>query len=241
MLRAAMRWWGRKAALGILASGVLSGVFPGAVAAETPSGVGGIPDSGPAAEAAARIQIVFDEIAAITADETADPNAKRAALEHEISPLLDYPMLARSALGPLAQRFSREEYGEFSHEYARYVTDTLVRRFAAYPGKAGRVDSASYDAERHLVHVVARGVATTSGHPALQRLRKLEPIRLELVLRERYGEWRIAGVTRGDVDVSRSFREQFAAVIERSDPAALIEQLRVKNREAEASNPFAEE
>jgi len=229
-----MRW------VGVIAiSGALSGALAGAEPAEPTGGGEAIPDSGPAAQAAERIETVFDQIAAITGDATGDPDAKRAELEHLITPLLDYPALTRAALGPLAQRFSREQYGEFSHEYARYVTDTLVQRFALYPGEAGRVESASYDAKRSLVHVVAQGVATTYGHPALQRLRKLEPIRLDLFLAERYGEWRIAGVERGGVNVSRSFREQFTAVLERQDPAALIEQLRDRNREADANNPFA--
>ena len=39
-------------------------------------------------------------------------------------------------------------------------------------------------------------------------------------------------------DVSRNFRERFRAVLERSDPDALIAELRKRNAEPEAQNPF---
>jgi ABC-type transporter MlaC component len=199
-----------------------------------------IPASGPAAEGAAAVQRTFDEAAAITGDASLSPEAKRAGVEHLVDPLLDHPTLARAALGSNAQRFSPDQYSEFSHEYARFVTGVIVRRFAAFPGKASQVESASYDEQRGIVNVVARGLTDVTAHRSIQTAKLGEPIRLDLAMRERNGEWRIAGVKRGEVDVSRSFREQFGALLERTDPEGVITQLRERNRAFEADNPFAE-
>lgn len=43
---------------------------------------------------------------------------------------------------------------------------------------------------------------------------------------------------RGGVDLGRSFREQFAAALAQDDPSALIAQLRERNRQDDADNPF---
>ena len=238
MLRAVMRRSRRVTGALLLAIGIaacVGGADP--PPQEVPAAA--VPASGPAAEAAGVVQQLFDEAAAITGDAARSPDAKRADLERLIEPILDYPSLARAALGPRAERFSPAEYGEFSREYGRYVTELLVRRFAAYPGQASRVDGASYDEQSGVVNVAGRGVAEVMGYPTVRRQRNLEPIRLDLALRERDEEWRVVGVKRGEVDVSRSFREQFAERLERSSPAEVIAELRQRNRELAAENPFA--
>jgi ABC-type transporter MlaC component len=199
----------------------------------------GVPAHGPAADAAARIQALFDDAAGITGDDDLSPTAKRARLEQLIDPVLDNAMLAQAALGPLAERFDREEYAEFSHEYARFITASLVRRFAAFPGKGSEVSGARWNEERELAYVSAQGVAVKTAYPGVQRLAKLEPAKIELALRRRYGEWRLAGFRRDDVDVARAWREQFAALLEREEPAELIEGMRERNAKSDAENPFA--
>lgn len=204
-----------------------------AVAAEPPGG-------GPAANAAASIQELFDEAAAITGDDGLSPTAKRARLERVIDPLLDNAMLAGAALGPLADRFDREQFAEFSHEYARFVTASLVRRFAAFPGEGSEVTDARWNEERELAYVTARGVAVKTGYPGVRRLAKLEPVKIELALRRRYGEWRLAGFRREGVDVARTWREQFAVLLERESPAELIAEMRARNQKSDDENPFDE-
>ena len=195
----------------------------------------------PAADAAARTQQLFDAVAAITGDSDIPADAKRARVVSLITPFLDYASLTRAALGPDAKRFSHEEYSEFSHEYSRFVTASLVRRFAVFPGQSNPVEGARFDEKRKIAIVISHSVEAKPGYPGIRRLAKLEPLKIELALRQRHGEWRLAGLRRGGVDVGRTFREQFASVLEREEPAALIAQLRERNRQTDAENPFAAE
>ncbi len=194
----------------------------------------------PAADAAARVQRLFDEVAAVTGDAELSADAKQAQVAALISPFLDHPGLARAALGPNVKRFDHDEYSDFSHEYARFVTASLVRRFASYSGQAGSVEESRFDEERKVAIVVSHSAEAKPGYPGIRRLAKLEPLKIELALRMRHGEWRLAGLRRGGVDVGRTFREQFASMLEREDPAAVIAELRERNRKSDAENPFAE-
>ena len=120
------------------------------------------------------------------------------------------------------------------------MTASLVRRFPAYPGRSHPVEDARYDEERKIAFVTSHSVEAKPGYPGIRRLAKLEPLKIELALRRRHGEWRLAGLRRGGVDVGRSFREQFASVLQRQEPATLIAELRERNRQSDAENPFAD-
>ena len=208
---------------------------PGPAEAETQA----IPAEGPAAEAATRVQQLFDSAAAISGDESLPADARRAQIDHLLEPFLDPTLLALVALGSHAERFDRDEFTDFSYECARFVTTSLLRRFASTPGEASQVESARFDAERGVVLVTARGTRSLAGYPGLRRkLEARQPVEIELALRQRREEWRLIGMRRGGVDLGRSFREQFAAALEQEDPSAVIAQLRERNRQDDASNPF---
>ena len=199
---------------------------------------GEIPGDGPAAEVAALMRSFFQEVWGVTRDAEMPTAQKRASVAQLVSSRLDYATLSRAALGPLAERFSREEYGDFSNEYSRYVTSLIVARVARHPKYPVEVESASYDAERATVRISGRGAATVSGIPGVRRLRSRERIQMEMLLRLRHGEWRVGAVKLNGVDVSRNFREQFQSVLQRSDPASLIAELRTRNHERAEKNPF---
>lgn len=126
---------------------------PETAGAQTPT----LPAEGPAAEAAGRVQQLFDRAAAISGDESLPADARRARIDHLLQPFLDPTLLALAALGSHAESFDREEFTDFSHECARFVTTSLLRRIASAPGEASQVESARFDAERGVAFVTARG------------------------------------------------------------------------------------
>lgn len=188
-----------------------------------------LPTAGPAADVAREMQAMFDEIAEIGADPDIDADHKRLAVAWRMSEQLDYATLTRAALGPLAETFTREQYADFAHEYARFVTWSFARRPAATRGVPIIVQEAEYDAAKELVLVKARGVATASGYPGVRRLRNLEPTRIALTLAKRRGDWRVGRVVLEGVDVGITFQAQFRSVLDRSDPDTLIAELRERN------------
>jgi ABC-type transporter MlaC component len=188
-----------------------------------------LPTEGPAAEVARDIQAMFDDIAEIGADPDVDADHKRLAVAWRMSEHLDYATLTRAALGPLAEKFTRDQYADFAHEYARFVTWSFARRPSASRGVPIIVQTAAYEADKGLVLLEARGVALASGYPAVRRMRSLEPTRIALTLAKRHGDWLVGRVVLEGVDVSLTFRAQFRSVLGRSDPDALIAELRERN------------
>lgn len=184
------------------------------------------------------MQADFQQVWTVIQDATLSAAKKRERVEAFVSGRLDDATLARAALGRLAERFTASQLEQFHREYSRYVTSRLVARFARHPDHPVEVEAASYDAERRLVRLHARGSATMAGIPGSRRLMPRERIRLELWLRERAGEWRIVAIRMNDVDVSANFREQFESVLSRSEPAALIAELHERNERNAETNPF---
>jgi ABC-type transporter MlaC component len=190
----------------------------------------------PAAPAAAVLQQLFDGVFAVSSSDA--PGAhKRDAIESMLYERLDGSALTAAALGPLAERFSREEYADFSHAYVHYVTGRLVQRVADAEQPAHLVE-AKLDAETGHVHALALG----RDRRKVFRFQKNQPegrSELRFTLRETHGEWRVAGLHIDAFDVSKSFRDQFASVLQREEPAALIQDLRRRNRELADADPFA--
>jgi ABC-type transporter MlaC component len=57
---------------------------------------------------------------------------------------------------------------------------------------------------------------------------------------QRRGRWNIVAMRFNGVDLNRVFAAQFAALLERSSPDSLIEELRKRNRENAGKDPFTE-
>jgi phospholipid transport system substrate-binding protein len=190
----------------------------------------------PAADAQAFMQAAGERIRGIAASD-ATPDAKRALVEEVIESSLDLPFMTRVALGSQAEGFSPDELLEFSQEFERYLVNVYVRWAARHTEKATPL-RASYDAETGVASVEFQGEAGGSVY-RYPRRGAPKPATEAWRLRRRNGEWRILAVSIDGVDITRRFREEFASVLESSTPAELVADLRRRNAEAEARNPFA--
>ena len=193
----------------------------------------------PAAEAKAALAPVLVEIVAIARDENASPDQKRALIEHELGIWIDYGYMSTVALGEHIEMFSNQQLAEFSHEFERYLSDVYIRRIVRFRENEIEVKEARFDEKAGVVTIRTLGGAPLGAFPGLASRRMWkERADVDYLLRERRGEWRIIAVRIDGVDIGRLFHGQFQAVLQRSDPEALIADLRRRNAEREARNPF---
>jgi ABC-type transporter MlaC component len=194
----------------------------------------------PAAEAAAQLEPVLAEIVATAHDAGSSPAAKRALIEHQLATWLDYGHMATVALGPLAERLSSRQLAEFSQEFQRYLADVYIRRVARFDEERVEIEGASADSASGIVMARTRGGAPLGAYRDLPSRRMVKGLaQVEYAMQRRHGDWRIIAIRVGGVDLARNFGEQFQSVPQRSDPDALIAELRKRNAEREAQNPWS--
>jgi ABC-type transporter MlaC component len=193
-------------------------------------------------QARASVTSLFTSLATTAQDAAIPPDQKRALLERELQDHLDLHTLSSAAVGPLAERFSPEQLVDFSREYERYLVGFFLKQVAGSDGKGPQVSEARLDEKSGAVLVRALGRERhplTPGRVAAPR-EAARPIPWDLALRQRRGRWQIVSVRINGVDVSQNFRAQLRAVLDRSDPDAVITELRNRNLADEAQNPFQE-
>lgn len=193
----------------------------------------------PAAEAKAALSPVLVEIVDTARDEDASPEAKRALVERELAIWIDYGHMSTVALGPQAKMWSSQQRVEFAQEFERYLSDVYIRRIANFREKEIEIKEASLDAKTGVVTVRTLGGAPLGTYRDVHsRQRAKARADVDYLLRRQRGEWRIIAIRIDGVDLARNFREQFQAVLERSDPDGLIAELRKRNAERDAQNPW---
>jgi ABC-type transporter MlaC component len=191
------------------------------------------------AEARAALQPVLVKVVATARDENTSPEAKRALIEHELAIWIDYGHMSTVALGPQAETFSSQQRAEFAQEFERYLSDLYIRRIARFREKEIEIKQASLEAETGVVTVRTLG-GTPLGPYRVVSGREAAKARADVdyLLRRQRGDWRIIAIRIDGVDLARNFRDQFQAVLGRSDPDALIAELHKRNAEREAENPW---
>jgi ABC-type transporter MlaC component len=193
----------------------------------------------PAAEARAALQPVLVEILATARDESTSAEAKRALVEHELAIWIDYGHMSTVALGPQAETFSSQQRADFAREFERYLSDLYIRRIARFREKEIEIKQASLDAATGVVTVRTLGGAPLGAYRAVASRRSTKQrADVDYLLRRHRGDWRIIAIRIDGVDLAHNFRDQFEAVLGRSDPDALIADLRKRNAEREAQNPW---
>jgi phospholipid transport system substrate-binding protein len=211
----------------VVAAVVATAVAPAALAADA------------AAEARAALQPVLVKVVATARDENASPEAKRALIEHELAIWIDYGQMSKVALGPQAEKFSTQQVTEFGQEFERYLSDVYIRRIARFREKEIEITQTILDAKTGVVTVHTLGGAPLGPFKVVSpRHKEATRADVEYLLRRKGGDWRILAIRIDGVDLVRNFRDQFQAVLERSDPDALIAELRKRNAEREAQNPW---
>jgi ABC-type transporter MlaC component len=193
----------------------------------------------PSAEARAALEPVIAKIVTTARDSGISPDAKRALIEHELGIWIDYGHAAAVALGPLADELSSRQLADFAQEFERYLSDVYIRRIARFDENQVVFEAASLDVKSGVVTVRTIGGAPLGAYLGARSRRAVKArAQVDYLMRRQRGDWRIIALRVDGVDLTRNFREQFESFLEESDPEALIAELRKRNAEREAQNPW---
>ena len=208
----------------------LSTALPGAVRAD------------PAAEAKAALSEMNDDVVAILRQEKIDPIQRRALVEHFLTSNLDLAHMAAEALGTHIEVMNKREFAEFSEEYSHFLTHLYVREiaWAKEDGRGFEIVDVEADSETGEVTLQTRAAMRSSMANVAPKRTQRRRVEFEgsYHLRQRHGKWRIIAIRFNGVDLNQVFGSQFASLLERKSPEALIEELRRRNEENQGKNPF---
>ena len=137
----------------------------------------------------------------------------------------DLQFLARLALGRDGAKLSSAQHAEFAVAFESMVVGTYAARFDSFSGERFViVDERALKPGRQLVETLLERPDDS-------------PVRLNYVLLEREGRWRIVNVIAQGVSELSLRRAEYRAVMKRDGFDSLLEQIRAKTRQqAQAQN-----
>jgi phospholipid transport system substrate-binding protein len=148
-------------------------------------------------------------------------SGRRRMLEPEIRLALNLPLMTRLILGPPWRTLSPELQQQMVEAFSEYSIATYANRFSSYSGERFSVDPsptrlASGDV---IVHTQLK-----TNDP--------EPVRLDYLMREGDGRWKIIDVfLSGTISELAARRSEFSSVLRQGGAAALIDMLKRKAAE----------
>jgi len=187
------------------------------------------------AEAEVFLSGILEETLKILKSEGFSGEDKRTLLADNINANLDLVTMSERALGPSRQNFTKKQFAEFSQEFTRHLTHFYLRRLETFKGDKIKITDSSFNKKSRVVKIRTLGGVR---HNIFQSRRSSHIAKVDYHLREKNAEWRIISITIDGVNVSRSFRKQFKAMLDKETPDVLISKMRSMNIENEARNLF---
>lgn len=136
---------------------------------------------------------------------------RRQLLEPAIRATLDLPLMTRLVMGPPWRSLSAQEQQQLVAAFSAYSIATYANRFSGFSGEVftvlpGSSPQASGDV---IVHTLLK-----TGDP--------EPVRLDYLMREKAGRWRVIDVyLSGTISELAARRSEYAAVLRKGGAGAL--------------------
>ena len=175
-------------------------------------GVGPVRSAGPGPERVVTALAVG--VATVPGDASVDEGRRLAHVDTLTAGAFDLERSARIALGRHWRSAAEEERREFAELFRDYVLTSYGRRFHQYADRTFRVAGGTPTDDGAVVESYVEGGTT--------------PIRLDWRLVASEAGWRVLDVAVEGVSLLVTFRNEFAAVIERSGGriAGLLDELR---------------
>jgi len=170
------------------------------------------------------VRTTLDQVLEVMAEPDWTSQQRVSAIEKIAYARFDFDLMSKLVLGKASyQKFSEEQLIEFEREFKAYLSRTY----------GGRVDSF----EQPDVKIMGDRVLKR-GHVLVQteiKARQSDPIKMDYVLRDLAGEWKVIDVVIEGVSLVRNFRSQFQEIVNGEDgPEGLLRELRSKNAASEA-------
>jgi phospholipid transport system substrate-binding protein len=177
------------------------------------------------ASARAVVRSTLDEVLDVLVEPDWTSEQRVAAIEKIAYARFDFELMSKLVLGKSSyKKFSEAQLDEFQVEFKAYLSRTY----------GGRIDNY----ERPEVKI--------TGDRALKRGNVLvnteiksgqtDPIKMDYVLRDNEGSWKVIDVVIEGVSLVRNFRSQFKEIVNGKDgPEGLLRELRTKNAAKDAA------
>lgn len=166
------------------------------------------------------LQLRLDAAVAVLRDDRLDLEAKGDRITEIVSPLFDFPLMGKLALGPKHwPQFSKQQRAEYHELFTAHLKKAYRKKLMLYTEEKIVYKSAVTKAAK--AEVLTELVSKESQIEVLYKLRRIE------------GKWKIYDVKVQGVSLRKSYEAQFHDILSRGTPADLFAALRDQKEEIE--------
>ena len=166
------------------------------------------------------VQLKLDAAVAVLQDDGLDLKAKGDRISEIISPLFDFPLMGKLALGRKHwPKFNKQQRAEYNELFTAHLKKAYRKKLMLYTDQEIVYKSAVTKAAK--ADVLTELVSKENQIEVLYRLRRIE------------GQWKIYDVKVQGVSLRKSYEAQFHDILSRGTPADLFAALRDQKEEIE--------
>lgn len=179
--------------------------------------------AGTASDPAQMVESTVDRVIALLKDRSTPKPQRRQELLKLVERHFDFQEMARAALGFHWRGLSEPQRKEYVALFVAFLEDAYVNKIESYSGQPIQVLKATPlgdDQAEVNTNILQTG---------------RDPVQINYVLKNTGGEWKVHDVNIDAVSIVANYRNQFSRVINRQGLDALMEELREKRRQLEAS------
>lgn len=181
--------------------------------------VAGPPRALAQSDPASLLKTVSSQVLQILGDKQLPEAERKQRFEALVDQYFDMPRIARFVLGPSWRRASDEERQQFTTAFRTYMIDFYWGRFQQYAGQSFRV--LGQQPQSGTITIVNTEIVQPSGQP---------PAKVNWTVAKEGDENKIIDVSIAGISQVLTYRQEFAAVIERNNGrvGALIDEINRK-------------
>jgi phospholipid transport system substrate-binding protein len=185
-------------------------LFAAAAAASTPS-----------EETRSLVRSTADDVIAVLADKSLNPDQKRDKITTIVEKSFDFRTLCKLVLARNWNKLSKAQQDEFVAEFKQHLTITYGKNVENYRDEKVVItgDREEPRGDWTVKSIIERPAA--------------ENVKVDYRLRRIDGQWRMIDMIVEGVSLVANFRSQFQDIMSKSGPAKVIDLLREKNAKAE--------
>jgi phospholipid transport system substrate-binding protein len=171
------------------------------------------------------VKSTVGEVLGVLQDKQMAPQARQRKVLEIVSGRLDFTDMARSSLGYNWKKLTTAQQQQFVPLFTAFMEDAYINKINDYSGQkvqfTGQTSTAADEAE----------VQTT----VLPSDSSQQPIRINYMLKQTAGDWKVYDVTVDDISITANYRNQFNHVINERGFDALMTTMRDKQQELRQS------
>jgi len=175
----------------------------------------------PGEEARQLVRSTADDVIAVLADKSLNPEQKREKITVIVEKSFDFMTLCKLVMARHWAKLTPEQQQQFAVEFKQHLTITYGKNVENYRNEKVVVtgDREEVRGDWTVKSIIERPTA--------------ENVKVDYRLRRIDGQWRMIDMIVEGVSLVANFRSQFQDIITKSGPAKVIDLLREKNAKAE--------